>query len=97
MKVITMRKDKVLEIAEYLGCNGEELWSELQKMTALSGRNSEAKQSLIEYLQKDTDERLFQAITNWSGFAYLGAASTPSGNDFHDLWHDEINISKTED
>ena len=53
MKVITtMTKDKILELAEYLGCNGEELWSELQKMTALSGRNAEAKQSLIEYLQR---------------------------------------------
>lgn len=95
MKVITMRKDKVLEIAEYLGCNGEELWSELEKLITLNGRNSEAKQSLIEYLQKDTDERLFQAITNWSGVAYLGAASTPDGKDFHNLWHDEISIAKT--
>ena len=92
MKVITMRKDKVSEIAEHLGCNGEELWGELQKITTLSGRNAEAKQSLIEYLQKDTDERLFQAITNWSGLAYLGSASTPSGDDFHDLWHDEVNV-----
>ncbi len=90
-----MRKDKVLEIAEYLGCNGEELWSELEKLITLNGRNSEAKQSLIEYLQKDTDERLFQAITNWSGVAYLGAASTPDGKDFHNLWHDEISIAKT--
>ena len=93
MKVITMRKDKVLEIAEHLGCNGEELWSELQKMMKLSGRNAEAKQSLIEYLQKDTDERLFQAITNWSGIAYIGAASTPSGDNFQNLWHREIEIS----
>ena len=94
MKVITlMTKDKILELAEYLSCNGEELWSNLQEMTTLSGRNAEAKQSLIEYLQKDTDERLFQAITNWSGLAYLGSASTPSGDDFHDLWHDEVNVN----
>ena len=90
-----MRKDKVLEIAEYLGCNGEELWSELEKLITLNGRNSEAKQSLIEYLQKDTDERLFQAIANWSGVTYLGAASTPDGKDFHNLWNDEISIAKT--
>ena len=95
MKVITMRKDKVLEIADYLGCNGEELYSELSKLITMNGRNAEAKQSLIEYLQKDTDERLFQAIANWSGVAYLGAASTPDGKDFHDLWHEEVNIQKT--
>lgn len=95
MKVITMRKDKVLEVAEHLGCNGEELWSELSKLITMNGRNAEAKRSLIEYLQKDTDERLFQAIANWSGVAYLGAASTPDGKDFHDLWHEEVNIQKT--
>ena len=96
-KVITlMKKDKVLEIAEYLGCNGEELWNELEKLTKLKGRNAEAKQSLIQYLQEDTDERLFQAITNWSGLAHLGAASTPSGEGFHNLWYEEVNIRPQE-
>ena len=55
----------------------------------LSGRDAEAKQSLIEYLQKDTDERLFQAITNWSGIAYIGFANTPDGQGFRDLWNIE--------
>ena len=31
-RAITMRKDKVLEIAEHLGCNGEELWIEISKL-----------------------------------------------------------------
>lgn len=52
-------------------------------------RDQKTKEAFIKYLEKKTDERFFQALTNFTGLPYIGVASSPSGNDFHDLWHTE--------
>lgn len=95
MKVVTteMNKEKILSIAEYLGCNGEELWSEISRLVAINGRDAVTKQKFIEYLQQDSDERFFQALTNFTGYGYIGAASRPDGTNFKDLWHVEADKS----
>lgn len=88
MKVITMmKKDRVLELADYLGCNGEELYSELSKMNKITVRDENIKQAFIEYLQKDTDERFFQALTNFTQLFQVGTVDNK--NRFVDLWHME--------
>lgn len=50
-------------------------------------RDQKIKQAFIEYLQQGTDERFFQALTNFCKLPYIGAASTPDGDNFKDLWH----------
>ena len=50
-------------------------------------RDKESKEDLIEYLKNSNDERLWQAITNWSGFPFIGRANDQNGKDFEDLWH----------
>ena len=52
-------------------------------------RDQKTKEAFIKYLQQETDERFFQAISNFTGIQYLGGASTPDGKDFVDLFHVE--------
>ena len=52
-------------------------------------RDKEIKQAFIKYLQQDTDERFFQALTNFTQLPYIGASSSPKGDEFKDLWHIE--------
>ncbi len=52
-------------------------------------RDEKIKRAFIEYLEKGTDERFFQALTNFTQLPYIGVASTPSGEGFRDLWHTE--------
>lgn len=52
-------------------------------------RDEKTKRAFIKYLEQGTDERFFQALTNFLGVAYLGYAITPDGKDFKDLWHVE--------
>lgn len=84
-----MKEAEVLSIAEYLGCNGQELWSELSKLKTIKGRDNVIKRAFIHYLERDTDERFFQALTNFTGLPYIGTANTPGGEGFKDLWHVE--------
>lgn len=56
-------------------------------------RDQVTKEKFIEYLQKQTDERFFQALTNFTGYGYIGAATTPDGKNFKDLWHVEADKS----
>lgn len=50
-------------------------------------RNKTSKEKLIKYINEHPQERLFQAIANWSGVPYLGYADTPDGKNFRDLFH----------
>ena len=52
-------------------------------------RDQQIKEAFIEYLQKGTDERFFQALTNFTQLPYIGVAQNPNGLMFHDLWHTE--------
>lgn len=52
-------------------------------------RDENMKKAFIKYLQQETDERFFQALSNFTGIQYIGAASTPDGKDFKDLFHIE--------
>jgi len=56
-------------------------------------RDEKTKKAFIKYLEKATDERFFQALTNFTGIAYIGAADTPDGKNFKDLWHVEADRS----
>lgn len=44
-------------------------------------KDNEAKQSLIKYLQESKDERLWQAIRNWSGYSFILVADSYAEND----------------
>lgn len=52
-------------------------------------RDQKTKEAFIKYLQQESDERFFQALTNFTGLPYVGTASTPDGADFKDLFHVE--------
>ena len=52
-------------------------------------RDKQIKQAFIKYLQKESDERFFQALTNFTQLPYIGVASSPNGGEFKDLWHIE--------
>lgn len=52
-------------------------------------RDQKTKEAFIKYLQKNTDERFFQALTNFTGMPYIGIAASPAGDNFKDLWHTE--------
>ena len=52
-------------------------------------RDQKTKEAFIKYLQQETDERFFQALANFTGIPYIGAANTPDGKDFIDLFHVE--------
>lgn len=52
-------------------------------------RDKKIKEAFIEYLQQGTDERFFQALTNFTQLPYVGFASSPDGKNFRDLWHIE--------
>jgi len=52
-------------------------------------RDKKIKEAFIKYLQKETDERFFQALTNFTHFPYIGIASSPKGDNFVDLWNVE--------
>ena len=52
-------------------------------------RDEKIKKAFIEYLQQDTDERFFQALTNFCKLPYIGLAEGPKGEGFRDLWHVE--------
>jgi hypothetical protein len=52
-------------------------------------RDKKIKEAFIEYLQRGTDERFFQALTNFCQLPYIGVANTPKGDDFKDLWNVE--------
>ena len=52
-------------------------------------RDEQIKQAFIAYLQQNTDERFFQALTNFTKLPYIGAADSPDGDNFKDLWHIE--------
>ena len=81
MKAITlMRKDKVLEIADYLGCNGEELWSELSKLSPIGDddRSAETKKEFVKYLMSHPEQRFWQAVRNFSEYSFIvGSNVTP--------------------
>ena len=55
----------------------------------MSYRDEKTKKAFIKYLEKETDERFFQAIINFTGAAFIGVDETPSGKNFKDLWHVE--------
>lgn len=59
-------------------------------------RDQRTKEAFIKYLQQKTDERFFQALTNFTGLPYIGVASTHTGEDFKDLWHVEADGDKGE-
>lgn len=52
-------------------------------------RDKQIKEAFIKYLQESTDERFFQALTNFTQLPYIGVAATPNGEQFRDLWHVE--------
>jgi hypothetical protein len=52
-------------------------------------RDKKIKEAFIEYLQRETDERFFQALTNFCRLPYLGVSNSPKGDDFQDLWNVE--------
>ena len=52
-------------------------------------RDEKIKKAFIEYLEKGTDERFFQALANFTNLPYIGMANTPDGEGFKDLWHIE--------
>jgi len=52
-------------------------------------RDKKIKEAFIKYLQKGTDERFFQALTNFVQLPYIGYATTPRGDGFRDLWNME--------
>lgn len=47
------------------------------------------KEAFIKYLQQETDERFFQALTNFCRLPYIGSANTPNGSGWRDLWYVE--------
>lgn len=55
-------------------------------MKKLKQRDPHSKESLIKYLQQDTDERLWQAIRNWSGFPFIFAGD---GENMRDTFYIE--------
>ena len=59
------------------------------KVIILTMRDEKIKKAFIEYLQKGTDERFFQALTNFTQLPYIGFANTPDGQGFRDLWRIE--------
>jgi hypothetical protein len=67
----------------------------------MNNRDHKSKESLIKYLQKDTDERLWQAIRNWSGYAFIFTAEgSIMGDDtyhnLHDTFYDESDAKLSE-
>jgi hypothetical protein len=50
-------------------------------------RDELIKKAFIEYLQKSSHERFFQALTNFTQLPYIGVADSPAGDGFKDLWH----------
>lgn len=52
-------------------------------------KDQKTKEAFIKYLQLNTDERFFQALTNFTGILYIGSADTSDGQNFKDLWHVE--------
>lgn len=58
-------------------------------MSNITRRDPNMKKAFIKYLEQDTDERFFQALSNFTGIQYIGAASTPDGQKFKDLFHVE--------
>lgn len=64
-------------------------WAESEPVVVKTYRDQKTKEAFIKYLQLQTDERFFQAVANFSGFGYLGAAGTPDGKNFRDLYHFE--------
>lgn len=61
----------------------------------MTGRDHETKEALIEYLQKDTDERFWQAINNFAearglcGHFIITTDTPPTNFEFKDLWFQE--------
>ena len=56
-------------------------------------RDENIKKAFIEYLQQSTDQRFFQALTNFCQLPYIGMADAPNGAGFRDLWHMEADRS----
>ena len=52
-------------------------------------RDEKIKKAFIKYLEQDSSERFFQALTNFTQLPYIGVANDPSGDGFRDLWHME--------
>lgn len=52
-------------------------------------RDKKIKEAFIKYLQQETDERFFQALTNFTRLPYIGYAESPDGKYFRDLWNVE--------
>lgn len=57
-------------------------------------RDCKTKQALIEYLQRDTDERFWQAISNFAkehGLSehFLVTTNELPEHPYHDLWNQE--------
>lgn len=52
-------------------------------------RDKNIKEAFIEYLKQNTDERFFQALTNFCQLPYIGMANSPRGELFVDLWRVE--------
>ena len=59
------------------------------KVITMTMRDEKIKKAFIEYLEKGTDERFFQALTNFTRLPYIGVAQNPDGLLFGDLWHTE--------
>ncbi|CAB4132365.1 hypothetical protein UFOVP253_10 [uncultured Caudovirales phage] len=55
-------------------------------------RDEQIKKAFIAYLEQSTDERFFQALTNFTQLPYIGSASDNVGSDFRDLWSLEADI-----
>jgi len=71
----------------------DDMWDEIKPEDIKIVRDKKTKEAFIKYLQKDTDERFFQALTNFTGLAFVGTADDPDGKNFKDLWHVEADKS----
>ena len=74
-----MNKKEILKLADYLGCNGEELWNELSKMRIISDkdRNSKTKNKFIQYMLRNPDERFWQSVRNFSDYGFVVGTTIP--------------------
>jgi hypothetical protein len=58
-----------------------------------SGRNSEVLADFVKYCEAHPDERFWQALRNWSGYAFIMASLDgyrvlmPGSSDIRDTFH----------
>ena len=60
-----------------------------QPKTLLPDKNKNARllSSFVAYCEKHPEQRFWQALNNWSGFPFIGAATGSIGNNFKDLYY----------